>query len=188
MLDYAKKEIELYDKYNDTRYDDAVIYCVYSMINEFEKLDLTGSAASCVTNAMGSIANFNDVDNAVSELATAIADQVDYEIITLAKQIPPELSTEQKSQALELFNKLSSFNVLTPLTGEESEWNDVAVENGHILYQNNRDGRVFKSNDKSWFIDGKIFIEKDGSSFTSYDSRVFIDSFPYTPVTEYVYL
>jgi hypothetical protein len=188
MLKYAKKEIDIYERTPAPQFDEAVVYCVYSLINEFEKLDLSGSAANCVSYSMQSISELEATDIAIDELATAIPDQADYELIQLAKQIPPELSIDQKRQALDLFSKLSSFQILSPLTGEESEWVDVAAPDGHILYQNNRDGRVFKCNGETWFLDGRIFVEKNGSSFTSSDSRVFIDSFPYTPVSEYVYI
>jgi hypothetical protein len=71
---------------------------------------------------------------------------------------------------LNLFNKLARFEVITPLTGKDDEWNEV----GEGVYQNNRDSRVFKDKDgEAYFIDGKAFSDDGGKTFwTSKDSRV----------------
>jgi len=78
---------------------------------------------------------------------------------------------------LNAFNKLARFEPLTPLTGEESEWNEV----GENTYQNNRCGEVFKEgkDGKPYWIHGKIFKDKDGCTYTNSESRVFIE-FPWT--------
>lgn len=87
------------------------------------------------------------------------------------------------SYALAILSKLLKFEPLTPLTGEDSEWNLVSeIDN---LYQNRRCSHVFKSNGKSYDINGKVFVQEDGISYTSADSKVDI-TFPYTPKTEYV--
>lgn len=79
---------------------------------------------------------------------------------------------------LGLFEKLARFDPLSPLTGDDSEWIDVGDQNG-TLYQNKRDGEVFKDDDGAYWIHGKIFRDKDGCTYTSKDSRVMI-SFPWT--------
>jgi hypothetical protein len=85
--------------------------------------------------------------------------------------------------ALAILSKLLKFEPLTPLTGEDSEWNLVSeIDN---LYQNRRCSHVFKSNGKSYDINGKVFVQENGVSYTSADSKVDI-TFPYTPKTEYV--
>jgi len=83
--------------------------------------------------------------------------------------------------------KLLNYEPLGPLTGEDSEWNDVSEyhEPGTSMWQNNRCSHVFKGPDGAYDINGKVFVEPDGSSFTSTDSNVPI-TFPYTPTTEYV--
>jgi hypothetical protein len=87
------------------------------------------------------------------------------------------------SYALAILSKLLKFEPLTPLTGEDSEWNLVSeIDN---LYQNRRCSHVFKSNGKSYDINGKVFVQENGVSYTSADSKVDI-TFPYTPKTEYV--
>lgn len=97
------------------------------------------------------------------------------------------------SYAISCLEKLLRFEPLSPLTGEDSEWNECS--DGY--FQNNRCSRVFKSNDrfdgKPYDIDGKVFVEhyindegEEGtSSYTNADSHVVV-TFPYTPKTEYV--
>lgn len=87
---------------------------------------------------------------------------------------------------LAMAEKLMRFEPLTPLTGEDDEWTDIAEMNGAPMWQNNRSPRVFKEGDgQAYDIDGKVFVEPDGTSYTSRDSRVYV-TFPYTPTTEYV--
>lgn len=97
------------------------------------------------------------------------------------------------SYAADILNKLFKYKPLCPLTGEDSEWVDVAMESGYPLYQNKRCSHVFKSNGQAYDINGKIFYDscvgEDGQPFKSYytnsDSRVIIE-FPYTPTSEYL--
>lgn len=93
----------------------------------------------------------------------------------------------------DLIKPVMSFETLTPLKGTDDEWQEIGnLDDGGLMYQNKRDSRVFRDSHKDYsedyFIDGKIFIEEDGCGFTSYDSRVLIDSYPYTPTSEYVYI
>lgn len=94
------------------------------------------------------------------------------------------------AMAVSLFEKLARYQPLTPLTGADDEWCEVAEEqlSPHEtvpLFQNKRCGHVFKADGKAWDIDGRIFREPNGVCFTSRESRVYI-TFPYTPVREYV--
>jgi hypothetical protein len=80
------------------------------------------------------------------------------------------------------YKKLALFEPLTPLTGNDDEWNEV----GSDVWQNNRCSTVFKDNDgKAYDINGKVFCEPDGCCFTNNDSKVYIN-FPYTPQIEYI--
>jgi hypothetical protein len=97
------------------------------------------------------------------------------------------------SYAIQVLEKLLRFEPITPLTGEDWEWNNVSEMSGETLYQNARCGRVFKNNDGAYDIDGKVFWEwitdsetgeKFKSHYTSRDSRVPV-TFPYTPTTVY---
>ena len=86
------------------------------------------------------------------------------------------------SMATSLFERLSRFEPITPLTGEEGEWNEV----GPDMWQNRRCSHVFKEADgHAYDSQGRVFREPNGSCYTNGDSRVFI-TFPYTPKIEYV--
>lgn len=79
---------------------------------------------------------------------------------------------------LSLFDRLARFEPIGPLTGADSEWTHVADQNGP-LYQNRRDGTVFKDDTGAYWIDGKIFRDQYGTTYTNRDSRVYIE-FPWT--------
>lgn len=88
--------------------------------------------------------------------------------------------------AIRLLERLMRFLPLTPLTGEDDEWNEIAQG----TYQNRRCSRVFKENGQAYDIDGKAFSDDGGRTwFTNGDSRVPV-SFPYAVPTkpEFVYL
>jgi hypothetical protein len=91
------------------------------------------------------------------------------------------------SYAINALTKLFRYEPLSPLTGDDDEWEEVGTRyGGEPLYQNKRCSRIFKDDSGTYDIDGKVFIDKHGA-FTNKDSRVYI-TFPYTPTTEYVYL
>ena len=89
---------------------------------------------------------------------------------------------------IKLFQTLASWKPLSPLTGEPDEWTEVSAD----VWQNKRASNVFKGEDgRAYWSDGVVFWEwhsspdiDDGkpykSYFTSRDSRVFINSFPWT--------
>jgi len=103
---------------------------------------------------------------------------------------------------IRMFNALSKFQPLTPLTGADTEWHNVSEYGGNILYQNLRAPNIFKDDSGAYNIDGKMFWEwvktydDNGnpviskSYYTSYDSRTPV-TFPYTmpdtPIYEYRY-
>jgi hypothetical protein len=93
-----------------------------------------------------------------------------------------EHSGGSASIVISLLPKLLRYEPLTPLTGEDSEWNTPS----HGMIQNNRCFHVFKDeNGQAYDSEGKIFREKNGATYTSKGSRVNI-TFPYTPKREYV--
>jgi hypothetical protein len=71
---------------------------------------------------------------------------------------------------------VAAFEPLTPLTGGDEEW--VEVTPGCL--QNKRCSHVFKENGQAYDIQGKVFREASGSTYTSGDSRVPV-TFPYMP-------
>ena len=83
--------------------------------------------------------------------------------------------------AISLFSRLARYEPLSPLTGDDDEWNE--VDSG--VYQNRRCPTVFKDADGVYNVEGRIFREPSGVCYTSRDSRVPV-VFPYTPSSEYV--
>jgi hypothetical protein len=84
--------------------------------------------------------------------------------------------------AVRLFEKLASFEPITPLTGEDDEW----FEYTEGRFQNIRCSHVFKDGDgQAYDIEGRIFRDPDGSMWTNGDSRVPV-TFPYVPTREVV--
>lgn len=95
------------------------------------------------------------------------------------------------SYALSILQKVLAYKPLSPLTGEDSEWNDMSdYGRGDSLYQNNRRSSVFKEgkDGEAYDIDGKVFWDwytdpKTGERTKSYyscnESRTPV-TFPYT--------
>lgn len=89
------------------------------------------------------------------------------------------------ASATQLFSRLSKFLPLTPLTGEDSEWNLVKGDygqGGDTIYQNNRCSHVFKDSSGAYDIDGYVFEDSNGERYTSKKSRKAV-TFPYYPPT-----
>jgi hypothetical protein len=85
---------------------------------------------------------------------------------------------------INLFCDLAKYKIISPLTGADDEW----VEHSADMFQNKRCGTVFKDgkDSQAYWIDGYIFRDKDGCTYTNRNSRVFID-FPWTqPESEYI--
>jgi len=82
-----------------------------------------------------------------------------------------------------IVSKLFKYELLSPLTGEDDEWYEVADG----VSQNKRCSHVFKDETGVYDMDGKVFVEPNGVTYTSRDSRVYI-TFPYTPKTEFVHV
>lgn len=99
------------------------------------------------------------------------------------------------SYAIRILEKLLKFEPVTPLTGEDDEWMEIADG----TYQNKRCGRVFKKVRETdtivYDIDGRVFWDEyiDEEDFTPYksyytcaESRTPV-TFPYTPTTVYLH-
>jgi len=76
---------------------------------------------------------------------------------------------------IKLFTRLASHKPMSPLTGEDDEWAEV----GDGVWQNKRYSAVFKDKDHAYNVEGKIFIDPDGTTWTNPDSRTGV-VFPYT--------
>lgn len=79
------------------------------------------------------------------------------------------------SYVLAYFQKLANYDIISPLTGEDAEW----VQIDSNLYQNSRDGSVFKDENGAYWSCGIIFEDTDGSRVQTKDSKVKIESFPW---------
>lgn len=95
------------------------------------------------------------------------------------------------NRVVSLFEKVARYENLLPLTGEDSEWNDISDLNGGTL-QNNRVSSVFKEKEtgRAYYIDAIVWRTQNGGYFTGsaddVSSRQYIKSFPFTPKTFYV--
>jgi hypothetical protein len=94
-------------------------------------------------------------------------------------------SISTAAEVIRLFSTLAMFEPLTPLTGSDDEWSDVAPG----VRQNIRCPRVFSRLEagrwKAYDNAGKVFRDKEGVCYNGKESRVPVE-FPYTPVTEYI--
>jgi hypothetical protein len=116
-------------------------------------------------------------------------------------------SAPYTAQALsQAIKKLCLQETIAPLTGEDSEWTNVSERgDGTIMFQNNRDGGVFKDgkDGKAYYIDaiikrtengscwsGPLWMSKDdyltGNKDLMVNKRGYIKSFPFTPKTFYI--
>lgn len=88
----------------------------------------------------------------------------------------------------DIFDKLVRYKILSPLTGEDNEWNDVTEMSGDkkTLFQNNRDSAVFKDDTGCYYVHAIIWVENGGHTYTNNKSLGYIKSFPFTPKTFYV--
>ena len=72
------------------------------------------------------------------------------------------------------FSRLAMFKPLSPLTGEDDEWNDVGD-----IFQNKRYSAVFKNKDGvAYNVEGKVFTDDGDVWYTCKDSKVNV-TFPY---------
>lgn len=127
----------------------------------------------------------NLVDYGKSELSKiehddeGMQDRMDKCVLDLLKLLSDQgHSNHTVHYCLAVFNRLAKFKPLTPLTGEDDEWNEV----GNDMFQNKRYSAVFKEgkNGRAYNVEGKVFSNDGGETwYTSKDSSVYID-FPYT--------
>lgn len=93
------------------------------------------------------------------------------------------------SYALSILERLLRFKPITPLTGEDDEWNEVYEKNGLIHCQNRRCSSVFMDKDKHGNIihceDIDAYVVSDNGGITWFSSGRFRKTvtFPYTPPT-----
>jgi len=89
--------------------------------------------------------------------------------------------------AVSLFTKVALYEPLTPLSGDDDEWNDVSDiggRNGGELLQNKRHSSVFKDDGVCYDIDAVTVRDPHGGTWGA-RSRDPI-TFPYTPTNRVV--
>lgn len=87
---------------------------------------------------------------------------------------------------ISVFNDLARYKPIHPLTGEDSEWNNISESmGGNVTHQNNRCSRVFKDANGCYDIEGIVWKDWYGPGrFTNGRSHVPV-KFPYSPKTVY---
>jgi hypothetical protein len=87
-----------------------------------------------------------------------------------------------------IFNKLSNYETITPLTGKDNEWNLTDI--GTNCYQNNRNSAVFKDgkDGQAYYINAISWKTQKGTTWSGttssgISSRQYIRSFPFLPTT-----
>lgn len=124
------------------------------------------------------------LDGSDEEMNGLMADNILELIDTFADQGHSGFSA---GYCLGVFSKLADYKPIAPLTGEDDEWMKICDDppNGPC-YQNKRCSSVFKDkNGRTYDINGRVFRDKDGSTWSGKGSDVDI-TFPYTPKTEIV--
>jgi len=92
------------------------------------------------------------------------------------------------SLTAQVFHSLIKGEVLSPLKGTPDEWSHVG-NSFDCQYQNKRNSAVFARDPNgggAYFIDGKIFRDKDGNGWNRGKESHVALTFPCTPTTEYV--
>ena len=89
---------------------------------------------------------------------------------------------------ISMIQRLWLWKPLTPLTGEDGEWTDELDPDGNTL-MNKRCPAVFKNKEtcKAFYLDGRVFVEPNGDTFTCGLSSVDID-FPFTVPDKPIYV
>lgn len=129
----------------------------------------------------------NLLEHAKTEIKAAKLDEAGYgELLPNAVLELIEVFSKQGHSGMsagivrQIFNQLAAYQPLTPLTGEDEEWSEVAPG----VFQNKRASHVFRENGQAYDINGKVFERPDGTRYTD-GTRVPV-TFPYTPTTEIV--
>ena len=127
------------------------------------------------------------IEYAKSELENAFPNEKDSMQLLVMKNIMELIETFSNqghsgfsgSYVLNVFDRLVRFKPIRSLTGEDNEWGEPSGEDN--TQQNKRYPAVFRKNfdnNTAYNIEGRIFIDEDGCSYTCRDSKVPV-TFPY---------
>ena len=113
-------------------------------------------------------------------------DKMNKAVLEVLKTLSDQGHTNMSASiVITLVDRLWSWKPLTPLTGEDDEWSDMLDLDGNTI-QNKRYSAVFKNKEtgEAYDIEGRIFAEPDGVTFTCKESGVPV-VFPYMPPDKY---
>ncbi len=121
------------------------------------------------------VRKFPDEDSSVGfDMNRAMRESTENLMLVFALEGHSGFST---SWGISVFERLARFKPLSPLTGDDDEWNQVAED----MWQNRRCYNVFKDSSGGAYVsDHYVFQEPTGAQFTGFGSQKRI-SFPYTP-------
>ena len=112
-----------------------------------------------------------------------VLDRIDAHILKMIEVFAAEGHGNTSAKfVIHCLTRLLRFLPLTPLTGEEDEWNERGVDifSGKPRpLQNKRCFSVFKDDGGAYNIEGKLFSSDDKTWHINKDSRVYIE-FPYS--------
>lgn len=121
--------------------------------------------------------------------ARMMQDSINKDILDLVEMFANQgHSGFSANYVINILTKLLKQSFVTPLTGEDDEW--VEVTPG--VFQNKREGKIFKQadkfNGKAYYIDGKVFSDNGGKSFYTNCKSFVVVEFPLKelPETEYI--
>ena len=113
-------------------------------------------------------------------------DNMNKAVLEVLKTLSDQGHTNMSASiVIRLVDRLWSWKPLTPLTGEDDEWtSESKLLKGRL--QNKRYSAVFKNKEtgECYDINGRIFAEPDGITFTCRESKVPVE-FPYMPPDKY---
>lgn len=113
-------------------------------------------------------------------------DNMNKAVLEVLKTLSDQGHTNMSASiVIQLVDRLWSWKPLTPLTGEDDEWTSESKFLKGTL-QNKRYSAVFKNKEtgECYDINGRIFAEPDGCTFTCRESKVPVE-FPYMPPDKY---
>ena len=131
---------------------------------------------------MSNLVNYAKDELARIDHSDDMQDLIDRDILELIETFSnQEHSNTTGAYVLGVFNRLVKFMPLTPLTGDDNEWEDISDISGDTCYQNKRCSRIFKDKDgRAYDIEYRYFVDENGVSYTNKNSTEYI-SFPYCP-------
>lgn len=118
-----------------------------------------------------------------SEEEDELQEQINKNILDIVELfLEQNHSGTSASYVVGILDRLLRFEPISPLTGEDDEWNHV----GENYYQNKRCSHVFKENGQAIDINGKLFSDDGDVWYSNNESAIDIE-FPYFPTEpEYI--